>query len=124
MRSISLALLLLLPLAVVAAELDGRVVKVVDGDTVYVLDADRQQHKIRLAGIDAPERGQPFGTKSKERLAEMVAGKDVEVRWYKKDRWGTAARHRLGRLARRIFQRGICLSRCFCPIFFVQRQIL
>jgi endonuclease YncB( thermonuclease family) len=58
------------------------------GDTVYVLDAAKKQHKIRLAGIDAPERGQPFGTKSKERMADLVAGRDVEVNWYKEDRWG------------------------------------
>jgi endonuclease YncB( thermonuclease family) len=58
------------------------------GDTVYVLDAAEEQHKIRLGGIDAPERGQPFGTKSKERMAELVAGKEAKVEWYKTDRWG------------------------------------
>jgi endonuclease YncB( thermonuclease family) len=77
-----------LPFAAAAETLSGRVVRVVDGDTVYVLDAAKKQHKIRLAGIDAPERGQPFGTKSKERMADLVAGRDVEVNWYKEDRWG------------------------------------
>jgi endonuclease YncB( thermonuclease family) len=60
----------------------------IDGNTVYVLDAAKEQHKIRLAGIDAPERGQPFGKKSKERMSELVAGEDVTVDWHKKDRWG------------------------------------
>jgi len=69
-------------------ELTGRVVRVVDGDTIAVLTADKQQHKMRLAEIDAPERGQPFGTKSKERLSELVGGKEVRVDWYKNDRWG------------------------------------
>jgi len=81
-------LLLLLPALTPAETLSGRVVRVVDGDTVYVLDGAKNQHKIRLGGIDAPERGQPFGTKSKERMAELVAGKDVAVDWYKTDRWG------------------------------------
>jgi endonuclease YncB( thermonuclease family) len=84
--------LLLLPLATAAETLAGRVVKIVDGDTVYVLDADQEQHKIRLEGIDAPERGQPFGTKSKERMADRVAGREVEVDWYKEDRWGRLIR--------------------------------
>jgi len=46
-----------------ATELTGRVVSVHDGDTITVLDADKKQHKIRLAGIDAPEIKQAFGTK-------------------------------------------------------------
>jgi endonuclease YncB( thermonuclease family) len=82
-----LTLLLLLPALTAAETLSGHVVRVV-GDTVYVLDAVKEQHKIRLSGIDAPERGQPFGTKSKERMAELVAGQDVRVDWYKTDRWG------------------------------------
>ena len=50
-------LLLTLPLAQ-AETLSGRVVRVTDGDTIVVLDASKVQHKIRLTGIDAPERGQ------------------------------------------------------------------
>ena len=74
-----LVLLLLVPLSTAAETLVGRVVRVVDGDTVYVLDVAETQHKIRLAGIDAPERGQPFGTRSKQRMADLVGAKDVEV---------------------------------------------
>ena len=40
---------------------EGKVIKITDGDTVPVLDAEETTHKIRLAGIDAPERGQPYG---------------------------------------------------------------
>ncbi|MBI3866041.1 MAG: thermonuclease family protein [Planctomycetia bacterium] len=50
-------------------ELTGKVVHIADGDTLTVLDADKVQHKIRLHGIDAPEKGQAFGTKAKEALA-------------------------------------------------------
>jgi len=73
--------------ALSADTLTGKVVRVVDGDTLYVLDADKTQHKIRLSGIDAPEQGQPFGTKAKESLLDLVAGKVVEVDWQKRDRY-------------------------------------
>ena len=62
----------LLPLGLLAAwashadEIIGRVVSIADGDTITVLDASNTQHKIRLEGIDAPERGQPFGTRSQQ----------------------------------------------------------
>jgi hypothetical protein len=49
-----------------AASLTGRVVAVSDGDTLTVLDADRARHKIRLSGIDAPEKAQAFGERSKK----------------------------------------------------------
>lgn len=66
----------------------GRVVKIVDGDTIDVLTSDKQPVRVRLAGIDAPERKQAFGLKSKETLAELVGGKAVIVSWNKKDRDG------------------------------------
>lgn len=69
------------------AELTGRVVGVIDGDTLTVLDAERRQHKIRLAGIDAPERGQPFGSRSKRALFECAFGKQVRVIGTKTDRY-------------------------------------
>jgi micrococcal nuclease len=57
----------------------GRVVAIADGDTLTVLDGARQRHRIRLAEIDAPEKGQPFGTKARENLGNKVFGKDVRV---------------------------------------------
>ena len=71
-----------------AALLEGRVVRIADGDTLTVLDGDRVQHRVRLAGIDAPEKVQPFGERSKQNLVRLVAGKPVEIRWHKKDRYG------------------------------------
>ena len=44
-------------------------VGVSDGDTITVLDGDKRQHKIRLSGIDAPEKGQAFGERSKQSLS-------------------------------------------------------
>jgi endonuclease YncB( thermonuclease family) len=82
-------LFLLLNFPILYAEtLTGRVVRITDGDTIVVLDADKVQHKIRLQGIDAPERRQAFGTKSKEHLSDLVAGKTVEVDYSKYDRYG------------------------------------
>jgi endonuclease YncB( thermonuclease family) len=70
-----------------SAELSGRVVAVADGDTVTVLDAQKVQHKIRLGGIDAPEKKQAFGNRSKESLSDCAFGKDVVVDWDKVDRY-------------------------------------
>lgn len=71
-----------------AATLQGKVVSVADGDTVTVLDSQKTQYKIRLQGIDAPERAQAFGNKSKQSLHEMVHGKQVTVDYQKKDKYG------------------------------------
>jgi endonuclease YncB( thermonuclease family) len=71
-----------------ALALEGRVVAVHDGDTVTLLDGARVQHRVRLAGIDAPERGQAFGTRSRENLARLVHGRRVEAHCPKRDRYG------------------------------------
>ena len=71
-----------------AETLDGYVVAVSDGDTITVLDAKREQYKIRLAGIDAPEKAQAFGERSKQHLVELVFNKQVTVEWEKFDRYG------------------------------------
>lgn len=54
-------------------------VGVSDGDTLTCLTAKKQQVKVRLYGIDAPEREQPYGNRSKQALSDLVFGKDVEV---------------------------------------------
>ena len=56
----------------------GKVVNVTDGDSINI-PIDETQFRIRLAEIDAPERGQPYWKKSREALANYVAGKEVEV---------------------------------------------
>ena len=58
---IGLGFAFLLSLPASADTPTGKVVKVVDGDTLYVLDANYKEHKIRLAGIDVPERKQAYG---------------------------------------------------------------
>jgi len=88
MKKILYLIILYLTISAHAAELRGNVVSVSDGDTVTILDAGRHQHKVRLAGIDAPEKAQEFGKTSKQRLSEQIFGQNVVVIWEKHDRYG------------------------------------
>ncbi len=79
---------LLVAMTCQAATVEGHVVGVADGDTITVLDSTNTQHKIRLSGIDAPEKTQAFGNRSKDSLSKMVFDKTVTVETDKKDRYG------------------------------------
>lgn len=70
-----------------AETLSGRVVGVTDGDTVTVLAAGNVQERIRVAGIDAPEKRQPFGQVSRQSLADLTYDRSVVVEWTKRDRY-------------------------------------
>ncbi len=78
--------LCILPLIGAAVELYGLVIGVSDGDTIKVLDNSRQQHTIRLMGIDAPEKVQPVGLRSKQSLSQLVFDTQVTVQWFKRDK--------------------------------------
>lgn len=71
----------------VVEEITGKVVGVTDGDTITVL-VNKESIKVRLEGIDAPESGQSFGTKSNQALSEMVFGKKVTIKKTGEDRYG------------------------------------
>lgn len=73
---------------VLGDQIKGRVVGVSDGDTITVLEPGNRQHKIRLSGIDAPEKAQPFGNVSKKSLSDMVFDRTVTVEYSKLDRYG------------------------------------
>lgn len=88
MRLLIFAASLLVISPSIADTLQGRVVGVSDGDTVTVLDSTNTQFKIRLMGIDAPEKKQAFGNKSKESLSNLVFNKQVTVEYRKKDKYG------------------------------------
>lgn len=79
-------MILLLSAEVCAETISGHVVAVYDGDTVTVLDQFNHQYKVRLSGIDAPERKQAFGTVSRNALSNMIFGKQVVVTYSKLDR--------------------------------------
>ncbi|QKS28173.1 MAG: hypothetical protein HT579_04000 [Candidatus Accumulibacter similis] len=77
--NLALTVLLMVSMGASAETLTGTVVGVADGDTITVLDPNREQHKIRVAGFDAPEKAQSFGQRSKESLWAMVFGREVDV---------------------------------------------
>ena len=68
--------------------LTGRVVRVADGDTVSILDSHNVQHKVRLYGIDTPERDQPYGPEARRALARLVDGKTVGLVLIDTDTYG------------------------------------
>ena len=71
-----------------AETLTGRVVGITDGDTLTLLDATKNQHKIRLAGIDSPEKGQAYGQHCKQRLSDLAYDRVATVESNKLDRYG------------------------------------
>jgi endonuclease YncB( thermonuclease family) len=81
-------LFFLLSLAVQADTLEGKVIKIADGDTLTLLTSSNEQVKIRLAGIDTPERKQPFGNKAKQALANLAFQKQALIEVEAKDRYG------------------------------------
>ena len=86
-RIVVIALLLSLHLLTRAELLVGKVVGVSDGDTITVLDANKTEYKIRLMGIDAPEKSQDFGNQSKRALSDYIYQKEVNVEYKKLDKY-------------------------------------
>ena len=69
------------------ADISGQVVRVLDGDTIEVLQENNELTRIRLDGIDAPEKAQPFGQRSRQALTAMIAGKIVHISGNNRDRY-------------------------------------
>jgi endonuclease YncB( thermonuclease family) len=67
-------------------EVQGKIVAVIDGDTYDVITAQQYKYRVRMEGIDAPERGMRFYKESKNYLSALALGKQVRVRWTKTDR--------------------------------------
>lgn len=87
LRATILALLFVLCPIFVHAEYTGQVVGVTDGDSIKVMH-DGKAEKIRLIGIDCPEKRQPFGTRAKEFTSHLAFGQEVHVREKGRDRYG------------------------------------
>lgn len=87
-QSLLIIFLCLFSVGIQAESITGRVVGVSDGDTITLLGEDNTQYKVRLAGIDAPEKKQAFGNASKKSLSDLVFSKQVVANWSKKDRYG------------------------------------
>lgn len=80
--------IMLFPFSVFGQAMNGRAVGVSDGDTFTLLTSDTQQFKIRLHGIDCPEKGQDYGRVATEFTRDFLDGKDVRVVSTTKDRYG------------------------------------
>jgi endonuclease YncB( thermonuclease family) len=86
-RRAFLGLVLLAPLPSQSAQATGRVVGVIDGDTLDILTAGFETLRVRLSGIDAPELGQAFGRSAKAALSSLVFARSVAIEWRKRDRY-------------------------------------
>ncbi len=82
--------ILLAHAAAAAEELRGRVVGITDGDTLTLLTERREEVRIRLAAIDTPESGQPYGSRARQILSDLAFGKAVRVVVVDADRYGRA----------------------------------
>jgi len=74
-----LPLWIFLPSITFAADFQAKVIHIADGDTITVLNDAKKQIKIRLNGIDCPEKAQAYGNKAKQFTKELVAGQAVPV---------------------------------------------
>jgi endonuclease YncB( thermonuclease family) len=90
---LTLCFVALLGLPALAEEYKGRIVGIADGDTVTLLTAQMEEIKIRLAGIDAPEKDQAFGQKSKQMLSDLVFNREVRVEKEDVDKYGRTVGH-------------------------------
>lgn len=93
-----------------AETLTGWVTHIADGDTITIQDYSSQQHKVRLMGIDAPEKYQAFGNRAHQTLGALLNGRDVAVEWHKKDRQG----HIVGKVMIAPFE-SPCRNQRDCP---------
>lgn len=87
MKALSSYILFCLLLCCASEEQKGHVVKVIDGDT-FEMKSGNAKMRVRLFGIDSPERGQAFNVKAKEFTASLIADKNVRVVIINKDRYG------------------------------------
>ena len=87
-RLLLAVLLVVISFSCAAQRFTVKVVGISDGDTFTGLNRDNLQLKIRIYGIDAPEKKQAFGNRAKEMLSDLIFGKDVVVDIQSQDGWG------------------------------------
>lgn len=88
---------------IAADSITGKVVRIADGDTITILTSAKEQVKIRFAGIDCPERAQPWGRNATEALKAVLTGEPVIVEVTDVDRYG--------RTVGRVYIRGMNINR-------------
>ena len=82
-----LCLALLFTPTEIQAAFASSVIGILDGDTIEVLHNNRPE-RIRLSGIDCPEKGQAYGTKAKQATSDLVFGKEVTLETHGTDKYG------------------------------------
>ena len=87
-KKIVFIFLLIAAIPIHAKIITGKVIRVADGDTLTILTNSKKQEKIRLIGIDAPERGQAFGTASRHALNKLCFKQHAYVDYEQRDRYG------------------------------------
>ena len=99
----SLALVCFVLAASISFAWTGKVIGISDGDTIKVLTPDKRMVKIRLYGIDCPEKKQAFGKRAKWFCSDLVFGRNVEIEPVTKDRYG--------RVVALVYRDNLCLNR-------------
>lgn len=89
MKGLLIGFGILISVFVFAEQITGRVVTVIDGNTVEVAGDDKENYKILLFGIDCPESEQAFGDQAKNLLEKLLLNRSVKITIQGKDRWGT-----------------------------------
>ena len=85
--SLYIAIIFFYSTALASPDYKAKVIAITDGDTIKVLRGGNEQVKIRFAGIDCPERKQPWGTKAKQATSDFVAGQTVTIKVMGIDRY-------------------------------------
>jgi endonuclease YncB( thermonuclease family) len=84
---VGLALACSISQALAGQVIPGKVVGITDGDTLTLLDENQTQYRIRVSGIDTPERGQAFGHVASDNLAKLAFGQLAIADCQKQDRY-------------------------------------
>ncbi len=87
---VSTLLFSLVSILATANDIKGKVVKVIDGNTLQVMDRDGKTFNLLLAGIDCPELEQAYGKEARLCLLKLTLGKQVDVKILGNDRLGNA----------------------------------
>lgn len=89
MNKISFLILITISLFILTSfTITGKIVSILDGDTIILLDSNNEQIRVRLEGIDCPEKSQPFGQMAKQATSSFIYGKEVRIITSGKDRYG------------------------------------
>lgn len=87
-KKIIATLIAIAALPALAAQIEGKVIRVSDGDTIVVLDGNKRQQRVRFLGIDSPELKQEYGRSARKNLSDKIAGKKVTISFDERDRYG------------------------------------